>query len=165
MISTETLEVCQQPPRPHERDMGTVEPLTSRELEAIARYNEASGVLEDCLDGVIIGAADSVFADHEADFGRAAAIEWTKLHFGWTNEWFGALDALHSGLHHGDGSLSNAAERVVAHEAGKWFQVRNELRRAALWYLIGEAGSTPSVEGGQLVLSGGVISPCVTCGS
>ena len=158
MITTELLEVLQIPPTSSEPDMGTVDPLTESELASIARYNEETGLLEDCLDGFMGGpTAGNVFPGAATDYGVPAA-EYIKTCFGWLNEWFEAIDTLDSELRDGNGHLSNAAGRVLEHEIGKLLHARDLVRVDALRYLVGDAGPTPVIEGGLVSLSNGYVS-------
>ena len=66
-ITPDWLEAFQLPPAPHETDMGTVAPFTAPELAAIDRYQQATAVIPDCLDGIFISGPE-VFTEHEAEF-------------------------------------------------------------------------------------------------
>ncbi len=161
MITSEMLEVFQMPPTPSEPDVGTVDPFTETDLASIARYNDATGILEDCLDGFEVW--PDTCAGHAAEFGAEAAADYIKRCFGWLHEWFEAIDTLDSDLRDGNGYLPNGAERALAHEMFKLFRLRDYIRADALRYLIGDAGPAPDVVSGSVMLSNGFIG-CVSCG-
>jgi hypothetical protein len=164
MISAELLETFQQPPMRHEPDVGTVEPFTTAELDAIGRYNEVVGALEDCLDGAVI--SRDPFTELAAEHGRYAAIDHIQLHFGWLAEWFIELDRLDAGLRDGAGHLSNAADRAVAHELGRLFWFRERVRSAALRCLAGPACDVAGIgPGGYVMLSNGLVQLDLGCWS
>jgi hypothetical protein len=157
MITDDLLEVFQQPPTQSEPNIGTVDPFTDAELDAIHGYNGKTVCLLDCLDGIEVSGA-VVFTDHESEFGRDETIAYIKTHFGWLADWYDALDSLDADLRDGDGHLPNAADRLMTHEMRALLKARDQVRAAALTYLIGTAGPGGDLDGNSAVmLSNGFI--------
>ena len=155
-ITADHLEIFQTSPRPHETDVGTVDPFTEAELAAIAQYQEDTEVTLDCLGGALFHGAQ-VFTEHEADEGRDAALSFAKEHFGWLDEWYLALDSLHAdltfcGKYEG---RSNAADRLLEHQAKALIDARDKVREAILRWLLGSAG--PSATDDALTLANGYV--------
>jgi hypothetical protein len=159
MITAELLETFQLPPSPHEQDMGAVEPFTGAELAAIGRYNEATAGITDCLAAVVIDDGAGIFTGHEAEFGRDCTIAYVKEHFGWLHSWFAALDTLDADLRACSpySALSNAADRLMTYEARALIYGRDQVRYAALRYLIGDAGPGPEAAGSYVLFSNGFV--------
>ena len=157
-ITADLLEIFQQPPMPHETDVGTVDPFTESELAAIGLYQEATEVTLDCLSAVSACGAQ-VFTEHEADEGRDAALRCAKEHFDWISEWYLELDSLHADLSfcNSHESPSNAAGRLLSHQAKALIDARDKTRAAVLHWLLGKAG--PELTDGAFELANGYVHP------
>jgi hypothetical protein len=124
----------------HSEGMGSIQPFTEQDHAAINRYNETTGVLDDCLDVIS-------FTSDDPDDSPAMI----KMHFDWLREWYEALDSLYSDLGTGpDNGLPNAAIRLIEHETNRFFHTLNLVRRQALLHLIGDAGPCPEVDSGTV---------------
>jgi hypothetical protein len=126
--------------------------LTPAERAAVDRYNQALEGIEDCLD--VVGAAQ--FADHEKEFGRDAAVDYARAHFGWLDTWHTALDSLHAQLGltgEQDGVLHSTSRRLLEGESNRFFHQLNLVRREVCAWLLGGAGPRPDVDSGYVAYS------------
>jgi hypothetical protein len=147
-ITPELIDVCQQPPRRDEPDVGTVDPFTRAELAAIYEYNAAVDGIPDMLPEDV-GALD----EQQRSLYRVAhdAHAYMRALY----DWHTALDSLDSELRDGSGHLSSAADRLLSHEAGNLISHGDRVRAAIARLVTGMTG--PRLTDGALQLSNGYV--------
>lgn len=147
MISEVMVRVFQSPQtQPGE---GVIEPFRPYELAAVDRYNDT-----------VLGIDDSLFEFDAVTLADAAKAGMDPVAYGrdvvaLLRQWAAALDTLDSDLRDGSGRHYNAATRMLAYEADRLMQATNQVHRAIVRHLLGDAGPAP--EDGYLGTSNGRI--------
>lgn len=151
MITEAVLDICQTGPcQPGE---GTIEPFSAAELAAVERYNQAT----EGLDEVHLGVPDDVLR-HQVEAGEAAIAEVQAAAnpaLDSVYDRYDALDALDSDLRDGEGRHSNAAVRLLEHEANLLVGTTNRVLRGIAYAAIGRIGPVHVVADGHLLTSNG----------
>src|SRR5690554_5088397 len=139
-----------------------VEPFTANELAAIERYEDATGVLHDCLAWAEYGLdrtreeAEQLDArdDDDPTTGHVVEVERANIlaSFDWLSEWYERLDSLKSALRnpHAGPAHSQAAERYLKSQCNDFFRMLNLVRREACRWEFGTAGPRPEVDAGAV---------------
>jgi hypothetical protein len=156
-IDEDLLELFEQPPAPHEPDVGTVEPFTDHERAAIAKYNDRMRGLDDMFD--VIDAAELHLQQGDPGAGVHRGMQYAHCLLVALNDWYEVLDELHSGIAEyatmsGAPSHSNAAIRLLSHEADQLLITADTVRFSIVTWLLGIAGPHENGLGGLSMSNG-----------